>query len=87
MQADFFIDLLGQMFKLALQLAMPLLLATLIVGVLISVLQVVTQIQEVTLTFVPKIVVLMVVLAFVGPWMLEVLMDFSRQTISSIKEL
>lgn len=86
MQADFFIGLLGQMFKLALQIAMPLLLTTLIVGVLISVLQVVTQIQEMTLTFVPKILVLMIVLALAGPWMLEVLMDFSRQSILSIKD-
>ncbi|MCF6436977.1 flagellar biosynthetic protein FliQ [Pseudoalteromonas sp. MMG021] len=73
------------MFQIALQIAMPLLVATLAVGLLISVFQVVTQIQEMTLTFVPKIVVSIAVLAIAGPWMLNVLVEFAIQTISSIK--
>ncbi|MGC0118635.1 MULTISPECIES: flagellar biosynthetic protein FliQ [Pseudoalteromonas] len=86
MTTDTVISYLGGMFQIALQIAMPILLATLLVGLLISVVQVVTQIQEMTLTFVPKIIVSIAVLALAGPWMLNVLIEFSIQTISSIKD-
>jgi flagellar biosynthetic protein FliQ len=86
METDFFIGLLGSMFQMALKVAMPLLIVTLVVGVLISVVQVVTQIQEMTLTFVPKLVLMVVTLAFAGPWMLQQVVDFSRATISQIKD-
>ncbi|WP_343221760.1 flagellar biosynthetic protein FliQ [Pseudoalteromonas sp. MMG022] len=85
MSTDIVVGYLGGMFQIALQIAMPLLVATLAVGLLISVFQVVTQIQEMTLTFVPKIVVSIAVLAIAGPWMLNVLVEFAIQTISSIK--
>ncbi|CAH9050981.1 hypothetical protein PSECIP111951_00304 [Pseudoalteromonas holothuriae] len=85
MSTDVVISYLGSMFQVALQIAMPLLVATLVVGLLISVFQVVTQIQEMTLTFVPKIIVSVAVLAIAGPWMLNVLIEFTIQTISSIK--
>lgn len=86
MSTDEVINYLGSMFQVALQITMPLLLATLIVGLLISIFQVVTQIQEMTLTFVPKIVVCVAVLAIAGHWMLNVLVEFTIQTISSIKD-
>jgi flagellar biosynthetic protein FliQ len=86
METDFFIGLLGSMFQMALKVAMPLLVVTLVVGVLISVLQVVTQIQEMTLTFVPKLVLMVITLAFAGPWMLQQVVDFSIATISQIKD-
>ncbi|CAM4163709.1 flagellar biosynthetic protein FliQ [Pseudoalteromonas byunsanensis] len=85
MSTDIVIGYLGGMFQIALQIAMPLLMATLAVGLLISVFQVVTQIQEMTLTFVPKIVISIAVLAIAGPWMLNVLVEYAIQTISSIK--
>nr|WP_268832740.1 flagellar biosynthetic protein FliQ [Pseudoalteromonas sp. SMS1] len=76
---------MGAMFEVALEIALPLLLATLLVGLLISVIQVVTQIQEMTLTFVPKIIISVAVLGLFGPWMLSVLTEFAIETISSIK--
>jgi flagellar biosynthetic protein FliQ len=87
MSTDIVIGYLGGMFQIALKIALPLLLATLVVGLLVSVFQVVTQIQEMTLTFVPKIIVSVAVLAISGPWMLNVLIEFSIETISSIKNM
>lgn len=86
MEADFVVGLLGGMFETALKIAMPILAATLIVGLLISVFQVVTQIQEMTLTFVPKILITIAVLATAGPWMLGTLAQFAIETISSIRD-
>ena len=59
-------------------IAGPVLLATLVVGVIISILQVATQIQEMTLSYVPKMLVAVFVLIALGPWMLTRLTDFAR---------
>lgn len=64
---------------LLLQLAMPTLLLSLIVGLAISVFQAVTQINEMTLTFIPKIVTVFAALAFFGPWMLNITVDYMTQ--------
>ncbi len=58
-------------------LAAPLLLAALAVGLLIGIIQAATQIQEMTLSFIPKLLVLVVVLLFAGHWMLGLLTDFT----------
>lgn len=87
MEVDMALNLLSNMFKTALQLAMPVMIVTLVVGIVISVFQVVTQIQEMTLTFVPKIVMAVVTLGMFGHWMLTLLMDFSKNLISSISSL
>ncbi|MCD6083779.1 flagellar biosynthesis protein FliQ [Candidatus Aerophobetes bacterium] len=58
-------------------LAMPVLAAGLIVGLLVSVIQAVTQIHEMTLTFIPKIIAIAVVLYFLLPWMLKVLLHYT----------
>lgn len=81
MDMDMAISLLGQMFRTGLTVATPLLLITLITGIVISVFQVVTQIQEMTLTFVPKIFISVVTLYFLGHWMLTTLVSFARNTI------
>lgn len=64
---------------LLLQLAMPTLVLSLVVGLLISVFQAVTQINEMTLTFIPKIVTVFAALAFFGPWMLNITVDYMTQ--------
>lgn len=64
---------------LLLQLAMPTLVLSLIVGLAISVFQAVTQINEMTLTFIPKIITVFAALAFFGPWMLNITVDFMTQ--------
>ncbi|MEM6925423.1 MAG: flagellar biosynthetic protein FliQ [Myxococcota bacterium] len=67
-----------------LMVAGPLLLASLVVGTVISVLQAVTQVQEVTLVFVPKILAAMLVVAVAGGWMLQVAVTFAQQMFLSI---
>ncbi len=68
----------------ALWVAGPILIASLIVGSLVSVLQAVTQIQEITLVFVPKIIAVFLVVAITGGWMLQMLVAFSTQMFLSI---
>jgi flagellar biosynthetic protein FliQ len=62
-----------------LQLAMPALVLSLLVGLAISIFQAVTQINEMTLTFIPKIVTVFGALAFFGPWMLNLILDYMTQ--------
>lgn len=64
---------------LLLQLAAPTLMLSLVVGLMISIFQAVTQINEMTLTFIPKIVTVFGALAFFGPWMLNTTLDYMTQ--------
>ena len=64
--------------------ASPVLGVVLVVGLLISLFQAITQINEATLTFIPKLIAAMLVLALAGPWMLSILIDYIRRTIESI---
>ncbi len=73
--------------KVAIMLSAPVLLATMVVGLLIGVLQAATQIQEMTLTFVPKILVAALVLVILGPWMLRLIVNFTMQLYSNIPVL
>jgi flagellar biosynthetic protein FliQ len=66
------------------KLALPLLGVALIVGLLISILQAVTQIQEQTLSFIPKILGMVAVIAIAGPWMLGTIVDWTTQLWSQI---
>ena len=68
-------------------LAAPLLLSALGIGLLVGMIQAATQIQEMTLTFIPKLIVLALALLLAGPWMLGVLTDFTINLIQSIPEL
>ena len=71
--------------KVAVQVMPPsLLLTALLVGLLVSVFQAATQIHEATLSFVPKIVAAVAVLAIAGPWMLTSLVEFLQRTLQSI---
>jgi flagellar biosynthesis protein FliQ len=81
---DVVINVGMQAMQLAFKVAMPLLLVGLAVGLVISVFQAVTQIQEQTLTFIPKIVAMGVVLVVAGPWMLSELITYTQQLYSSI---
>ncbi len=67
-------------------LAAPLLLAALVVGLLIGMLQAATQINEMTLTFVPKLIVVALVIMIAGPALLNTLIDFTTQIIGRIPE-
>ena len=67
-----------------LMVAAPLLLTVLAVGLLVSVFQAATQIHEATLSFVPKMVAAVAVLAVAGPWMLTTLVEYVQRTLQSI---
>lgn len=67
-----------------LMVSAPLLGVVLVVGLLVSLFQAVTQINEATLAFVPKLIAAMAVLAIAGPWMLNMLVDYIRRTIEAI---
>jgi flagellar biosynthetic protein FliQ len=65
----------------------PMLLAALVIGLLVSIFQAATQINEATLSFIPKIVVMFMTLIFAGPWMLELMVDYIRRLFNSIPNL
>ena len=65
----------------------PILLASLVVGSIVSVLQAVTQVQEVTLVFVPKIIAVFVIVAVAGGWMLQVMVSFGTGMFLSIADV
>lgn len=72
--------------KTAALLSAPILLTALIVGLIISVLQAITQINEATLTFIPKIVVVAIVIVIAGPWMLDIMSRFTINMIENITD-
>jgi flagellar biosynthetic protein FliQ len=84
MTPEFVVNFAQEAIKVTLFVSMPMLALGLIVGVAISIFQAVTQIQEMTLTFVPKILVVLLALLFFSNWMLGQLMNFKITTISQI---
>ena len=78
MDQSYVIDVGRQGVQVALMVSMPILAVSLLVGVLVSIFQAVTQIQEQTLTFVPKLVAVGVALAIMGGWMLTTLVSYMR---------
>ncbi|HEY2345499.1 MAG TPA: flagellar biosynthetic protein FliQ [Xanthomonadaceae bacterium] len=78
MDSDFAIRLLTETLLAAVKMSAPILLATLVVGLLISIVQVATQVQEMTLTFVPKIVAVVLTCLVLGSWMLGIAMELAR---------
>ncbi|MCQ4347294.1 flagellar biosynthesis protein FliQ [Pseudomonas stutzeri] len=77
-------DLAYQGMRVTLMLAGPLLLTALLVGLLISLFQAATQINEMTLSFIPKILAVFTVLVLAGPWMIQLIVDFTRQLLSNL---
>jgi len=73
--------------EVTLALAAPLLLAALITGVVVGAFQAATQINEMTLSFIPKLLVMALVMALAGPWMLHTLVNYTRELILSIPQL
>jgi len=73
-----------QALTVMLLLAAPMLLTSLVVGLIVSVLQAATQINEMTLSFIPKLIATLVVLIVAGPWMLTFFVDYVRRLFESI---
>jgi flagellar biosynthetic protein FliQ len=68
-------------------LAMPLLITALVIGLLVGVFQAATQINEMTLSFIPKLVGMTVTIVVAGPWMLKVIVSYTRELFESIPAL
>ena len=73
-----------QALEMMLLISAPMLLTALAVGLLVSVLQAATQINEMTLSFIPKLVAMFLALVITGPWMLATFVDYTQRLISSI---
>ncbi|HUU28718.1 MAG TPA: flagellar biosynthesis protein FliQ [archaeon] len=84
MSQQFVIHLGREVFFTSIIIAAPMLIAGLIVGVTISVIQTATSIQEQTLTFIPKIVAVVVSLILFLPWMMNTLLDFTTELMNNI---
>ena len=84
MTTDMVVALARQAIELALFLAMPMLAVSRVVGVFVSVLQAATQIQEMTLTFVPKILSMFIALLIAFPWMMDKMLSFTRELFMNI---
>jgi flagellar biosynthetic protein FliQ len=77
MEQEFFISVINRAVYTALLISAPMLIAGLIIGLLISIFQAVTQINEMTLTFIPKILVTFIMLIIFLPWMATTMLDFT----------
>lgn len=87
MNADQALSLLDRMLWNAALVCGPILIAILLIGLVISVLQVATQIQEMTLTYVPKLLVTGLLLVFLGPWMIATISSFAKELLLAIPGL
>jgi flagellar biosynthetic protein FliQ len=87
MSQDRVVSLIVDMMAVTMKVALPMLLVALVVGLLISILQAVTQIQEQTLSFIPKILALVAVLLVGGPWMLNQLLSYTTDLWTQIPTL
>ena len=84
MNPDTVIEIGQNMLKVSTMLSAPLLISALVIGLIVSIFQALTQINEATLTFIPKMIVVALVIVLAGPWMLDVMMSYTVQLIESI---
>jgi len=84
MQVQTVIDLFTQCIYISAEISLPILGVALVLGLLVGVFQAATQINEATLTFLPKIVAMVLVLALISPWMIRRMQDFTVNIYTSI---
>jgi flagellar biosynthetic protein FliQ len=87
MTQDQVVSLVVDAMGVSLKIALPVLLVSLVVGLAVSIFQAVTQIQEQTLTFIPKVVAMAVVIVIAGPWMLGQIVSYTQNLYESIPSL
>ena len=87
MQFDSYADITHQAIKVALMISAPMLIGALIMGILVSLFQAVTQINEQTLSFIPKILVIVAALVFFAPWMSDTLTTFTKELFLNIPKI
>jgi flagellar biosynthetic protein FliQ len=81
------VNLVRQALEVSILVSAPLLLTALVTGLVVSVFQAATQINEMTLSFIPKLLAIFAVMVLAGPWMLSIMVDFTRRLIESIPGL
>lgn len=86
MTEDFVMGLGAEAIKTMMYLAGPLLICAMAIGIVVSVLQAITQINEATLTFIPKMIGVVLVLAVMAPWMMRVMTEYSTTVLGSAGE-
>ena len=84
MDNSFVLEVTNQAVKITLMLAAPMLIGALVVGIMVSLFQAVTQINEQTLSFIPKVVVIAVLLVIGSPWMMETITSFTHDLYANI---
>ena len=84
MPEELILNLGQETIKVTAMIAGPMLLSALIVGLVVSVFQAITQINEATLTFIPKILIIGVILVLAGPWMLDVMSRFTIELFENV---
>ena len=84
MNAESVLSLGRHALEILLLVSAPLLLSTLVVGLLISIFQAATQINEMTLSFIPKLVAMFLVIIVAGPWMLSVMVDYLKEILLNL---
>jgi len=84
LEPDLALDLGRQALMMMMMISLPLLGVALVVGVLVSIIQAVTQIQEMTLTFVPKIIVMALAAALLMPYLLQLMMEYATKMFGSM---
>ena len=87
MSEEFIVHMFREAFYTALLVSAPVLLASLVVGLVISIFQAATSVQEFTLTFVPKVVVVAIILVLMLPWMIDTMVDFTQNLFQQIPML
>ena len=84
MTPELVMNLVREALEITILLSAPLLLTALVTGLLVSVFQAATQINEMTLSFIPKLLAIFLALVLAGPWMVNLMVDFTRRLISGI---
>ncbi len=84
MSPDLIVGIAGETIKVTLLIAAPMLLVGLVIGLMVSIFQAVTQIQEMTLVFVPKILAVLLALILVLPWMMNILIAYTQNLFANI---
>ncbi len=87
MEFDSYADITHQAIKVAVMVSAPMLIGALVMGILVSLFQAVTQINEQTLSFIPKILVIVAALVFFAPWMSDTLTTFTRDLFLNIPKI
>ena len=86
MSEDLVMQIAAETLKTMMLIAGPMLIAAMTIGIIVSVLQAITQINEATLTFIPKMIAIILVLVVMAPWMMEVLQGYAGEIFGNFSE-